>query len=197
MADLGLTELEAVNEILRAIGEPPAAALDTDGNGEVADAERALDTESRRVQMQEEWPECVDYGTTLTASGGVITVPSTTLWIRGIAPKQFSNITVQGDSVYDMNRHTVTFVSATQVIYLDIGHERTFLSLSPPLKDLIVAEAARVFARRKMGGEIKDAQLTEERTRTDIAARRFGPQTEHRPTVTGPVAPQASQQRNG
>lgn len=45
-----MTTLEAVNEILEAIGEPAAAALDTGGTSIEADAERTLDKIDKRVQ---------------------------------------------------------------------------------------------------------------------------------------------------
>ena len=50
-----MTTLEAVNEIIEAIGEPRATALDTGGTSDVADAERVLDRESRRVQGERWW----------------------------------------------------------------------------------------------------------------------------------------------
>jgi hypothetical protein len=45
-----MTKLEAVNEILEALGEPPVNALDTGGDSIVAEAESTLDSEGRRVQ---------------------------------------------------------------------------------------------------------------------------------------------------
>lgn len=44
------TTLEAVNEILEAIGEPPVSALDTGGTSEEAEAETYLDRASERIQ---------------------------------------------------------------------------------------------------------------------------------------------------
>ena len=44
--------LDAVNEILEAIGEPPATTLDTGGTSEVAEAEIFLDRFNKRVQKR-------------------------------------------------------------------------------------------------------------------------------------------------
>lgn len=48
----GMTKLQAVNEIMEAVGEYPADALDTDGVSTVAQAERILDRENERVQAE-------------------------------------------------------------------------------------------------------------------------------------------------
>ncbi len=45
-----MTKLEAVNEVLEAVGEPPATALDTGGTSIEAEAEAMLDRVDRRTQ---------------------------------------------------------------------------------------------------------------------------------------------------
>lgn len=45
-----MTKLEAVNEILEAVGEPPASALDTGGTSIEAEAEDTLDKIDKRIQ---------------------------------------------------------------------------------------------------------------------------------------------------
>jgi hypothetical protein len=47
-----VTTLEAVNEMLEAIQQPPVTALDTGGNSDEGEAESILDRESRRIQQR-------------------------------------------------------------------------------------------------------------------------------------------------
>lgn len=194
MAVLGLTKLAAVNEIARARGEPPFSQLDpngAEGSSEQAEIERLLDTETRRVIEQEEWPECVSYGYALTAAGAIaggnqkITVPPLTLWIRGVAPKQYSQVTLRGDRVWDMNRHTDDFPIGT-TIYVDLARTIPFEELSPPLKDHIAALAAKLYARSVVNEPQREG-LREDAAKHDLSARRFGPQSERRPLITGPL----------
>jgi len=46
------SRLDAVNEILEALGEPPVDMLDTGGSSIVAEAETVLDRETRRIQKR-------------------------------------------------------------------------------------------------------------------------------------------------
>lgn len=186
MAVLGLDKLKAINEITRARGEPPFSSIDSDGTGEAAEVERLLDTETRRVLEQEEWPDSIDYATPLTVNDeGNIIAPSDTLWIRGAAPNQYKNVTVRGDKVWDINRATDEFPEGT-TIYVDICRSLPFEDLSPPLKDHIVARAAMLYAR-PMVSDPQRQGLMEDAASQDLSARRYGPQTERRPMVTGPM----------
>jgi len=57
---MSLTTLQAVNEILEGMGEPPVTALDTNGTTDEAEAETFLDRYNKRVQMAG-WAQNTEY----------------------------------------------------------------------------------------------------------------------------------------
>jgi len=67
MALAGMTTLRAVNQILRAVGIQPVAALDTGGYSDAAEAERYLDEAGEAVQSQG-WPENTEDNVSLNQS---------------------------------------------------------------------------------------------------------------------------------
>lgn len=76
-----MTTLEAVNELLSGLGEPPVTALDTGGTSEAAEAETYLGIALREI-MLEVWPQVADekrtvpvptYRLTVTGSTGSFT----------------------------------------------------------------------------------------------------------------------------
>ena len=64
-----MTKLEAVNQVLRAAGHYNARALDTNGNSNAAEAERDIDTESKKIQAQAGWTFNTVFDITLTPDG--------------------------------------------------------------------------------------------------------------------------------
>ena len=177
MAVLGLTKLEMLNQVAEAIGLPPATALPSsvpDTTSIYARAEDTLDRVGRRV-LGKGWPFNTVQAKAHTASGGgnAITVASTVLRIRCVAPGRYKDrLALQGDTVYLMDDDTTDFGSAVTV-YLDLINDLADIEdASPDVKELIAAEAAKEFQRRQKGSRIQDAFLSEETTRADIHADR-------------------------
>lgn len=59
-------ELDAVNDILASIGEPPVNTLEGDANADVANARRILNKINRQIQSKG-WTFNIEEGTTLQA----------------------------------------------------------------------------------------------------------------------------------
>ncbi len=176
MATLGMTKLEAVNAVLRAVGDAFVAALDTSGNSEASEAERILDYASELVQTRG-WPANTTYAKAHTAAGASneITVNSDTLRIDCVAPGRYrGNLTLSGDVVYNCAEGVSNFGSAVTV-YLDVVRELAFADTPPDLRHAIVTEAAQLYRRRKMPHPAVDAMLGEEKDRADMLAARMGP----------------------
>src|SRR3990167_1097615 len=114
MPMLGLTKLDAVNEMLEAINEPIAPALDTDGTSEVAEAERILDRISTRVQSRG-WPENTLFSKTLTPDGGNIKAPDKCVWLRPAGKNAHRHLVLRGEFVYDMDADSATAFGSTTI----------------------------------------------------------------------------------
>lgn len=72
-----MTTLDAVNEILAGVNEPPATALDTGGSTDVAEAETFLDRSNRTVQ-EEGWTFNTRDPYEITTASVVVTVGAIT-----------------------------------------------------------------------------------------------------------------------
>lgn len=181
MAVLGLTKLEMLNQVAEAIGLPPATALPSAGGDTTsiyARAEDTLDRVGRRV-LGKGWPFNTVQAKAHTASGGgnAITVASTVLRIRCVAPGRYKDrLALQGDTVYLTDEDTTDFGSAVTV-YLDLINDLADIEdASPDVKELIASEAAKEFQRRQKGSQVQDRFLTEETARADIHADRNMPE---------------------
>jgi hypothetical protein len=132
------TELEAVNAILRSVGESPVNAL----NGDFVDAEigrNILTEESRAVQSQS-WNFNTELAYPLTPDAeGRIFVPQNTL--RFIYPED-TNVIQRGLQLYNRETHSYTFteaVTATIVVAL------SFDLIPEPLRRFLAIRAGRLF----------------------------------------------------
>lgn len=185
MADLGMTKLDAVNEMLEVIDQPPVSSLDTGGTSEQADAERTLDRENTRVQSQG-WPENTTKAQTYAAAAGTVTLDSDTLWIKSAGSDQHRNLVLEGDQVYDADAAAL----ASADVILDRIRELAFVDCSPKLKDVITARAKQVFQRRKKTDLIQDQFLAQEYAATEIAADRHPLNPLAQPPNVRPILPQ-------
>lgn len=172
MAVLGCSKLEAVNEILEAMGKRPVPSLETGQATPAGDAEVILDRISRRMQAQG-FVENTDFNSTRTPTldGGVykITMEPATLYIRGCYRDQHRTFTLRGDQVYDADRRTDEFPDATP-INLDVVTELPFEDLSPRTKELIAVVAAKIAQRRHRGNPKQDEWLADEEIMAGMTA---------------------------
>lgn len=103
-----MTRLEAVNELLAGLGEPPVTALDTGGTSEAAEAEEYLDRAMREIVL-EEWPQNADHDRT-------VPLPTHRLTITGSTGTFTWNEVITVGSVTGTFSHIET-VSGTSYLY--------------------------------------------------------------------------------
>lgn len=191
MATLGMTKLEAVNEMLEAKGIKRVAALDPGGSSEAGSAEYLLDRIDRRIQEMG-WPENTEIGQTFTPSGNAITVNSDTLWIGGSTKHTADRYTLRADGVFDLYTNSLTITAA---IVLDRIKKLSFADLAPRTKELIAVSAATIFQRRTRGEALQDSWLAQEQILNDLMADRINSGMSPRPINPYPIFARAAASR--
>jgi hypothetical protein len=124
-----MTKLEAVNEVLEKVGEPPISALDTNGTSEAGEAETILDRETRRV-LQMGWAAntykdyqlyYADTAITVTGTGTFTYLEKVSQAVSG-ATGRF--IYLNGSTLY-LRRLTGTFDASNVITGQTSGATRT------------------------------------------------------------------------
>lgn len=193
-----MTKLDAVNELLEAIGLKPVTALDTGNFSEAGDAERTLDRESRRVQMRGFYGNQIK-SKAYVASGSLITPAADVIAIKSAGPTQHRNFALREQSgtmrAYDLDADTFTI---TGTIYLDITVEIPFADAPPDIQDAIVADAKQKFQRRFRANPEADQALAEERVQAELTTGRVTGRSSQERAAAPPFAlSQPGQQAGG
>src|SRR6202035_1294351 len=103
------TELDAVNELLGAIGEAPVNQLDNLGLTDAATARNRLYDAMRRVQKRG-WSWNTEYGLSLVPDAtGNVWVPSNTLKVTFVKASKDKGLTLRGSQIHDSRNHTNIF----------------------------------------------------------------------------------------
>lgn len=153
----GLSKLEAVNIMLRNIGEAPVASLvGASGDIYVSQAQATLEELTREVQT-EDWRFNKDYQYPLAPDGsGYITVTDSMVSVDA------SDISVQTvmrqGKLYNQDDQTFVWDDSLKC---DIQWEFTFEETPQYMRRYIAIRSARVFASRQLG-DIVGEQLTED-----------------------------------
>lgn len=84
MAEIGMTKLEAVNNLLRTVGMRPVSALDAGGTSDASEAERVLDEVTELVQT--DGHPSNTHTKSYTTSSGVAALDSDVLQIEVVWP---------------------------------------------------------------------------------------------------------------
>lgn len=163
----GGRRLQAVNEMLEAIGDPPVDVLDPGGSSAEGQAEAILGRETRRVLGEGPsdlggWVCNTLYRKRYTPDGnGHISLPDvTTIKVRENRYGWPSRpIVIRGERAYDMENDTDVF---TEDIFLDVVQDLSFDELPPKLADYVTMHSAWVFQRAMKRGSA-DEQLVRER----------------------------------
>lgn len=110
MPETPTTQLEAVNQMLRAIGESPVSTLVGDVGVDVVTAKQTLATIMKSVQT-EGWQFNTEYGYPLQRDGNnEITVPGNAASVDVVKGYYGDNDPVlRGTKLYDRKNHTYTF----------------------------------------------------------------------------------------
>lgn len=158
MASALMTELEAVNMCLAAIGESPVNTLSNTGLADVASARAKLLEFSRTVQSTG-WAFNTEERFPLTrAADGTITAPINSLKVSVDRTVSSALVALRGNNLYDKGNHTYIFtvdLLATIVFFLDWDE------LPQTARQYIAICAARSFQGTNLSSDTLD-KLTED-----------------------------------
>lgn len=156
-----MTELEAVNEMLRAIQEAPVTRLTGEGGVEVANALATLRSVSRKVQL----PGYVfnteyNYPLIPSETDGTITVPQDTIALD-CTPTSNVDPVLRGSRLYDRANRSYSF---DQTVYARrIVFRLPFEELSEITRVYVTTRAVREFHADEVGdSHQRSAHETEE-----------------------------------
>lgn len=162
-------ELDAVNDILSAIGEPPISSLDSEANADVANARRILNNMNRRVQSQA-WTFNIEEGVTLTPdtfSGLIKYLPT---YLRVLSSSGATNYVKRGEYLYDTVALTDVFTDPIQVTLVQL---RDYDEMPYCFRDLIVTKAARQFNMRFFGDDSIELKLAQEEQEAQVKCMEY------------------------
>lgn len=172
------TRLEAINEMLLAIGEAPVNQLGEEFEDSRI-AEKFLDAMNRRVQSRG-WPFNSEYGYTLHSNNdGFIEVPGNCLKID----TGCSQYVQRGSRIYDRYNHTYSLegsLSVDMVVAID------FEELPQPARDFITIAAGRQFQQKVVGSQGLDGFAREDERLAWIELRRLSIQSNNRNLFRSP-----------
>lgn len=165
----GLSKLQAVNKMLRSIGEFPVQALDTGGSTDAAVAESVLD-EVKLAVLGDGWNLNTAHNITLSRnSGNQIPIPTTALHIDSYGSFANSNYVRRGDYLYDLDNNTDVF---TESVTVSIIYDMEWDQLPAKLKHYITCRAALQFCIEGPADDRMVQFLTAERDDALLDARR-------------------------
>lgn len=108
------TELEAVNTMLRAVGDAPISDIEEPGLLNAVNAKETLRRVSRSVQL-EKWNFNTEYDYPLSVNGdGKIPLGSDMLSVDTYGVDNNRDVTRRGGFLYDKDNHTFTFTAAVK-----------------------------------------------------------------------------------
>ena len=146
MAEIGMTKLEAVNNLLRTIGHRAVSALDPGGISDAAEAERVLDRMVEQVQTDGH-PSNTEYKVYTSSGAGVVTLDTDVLWIECVHPGRHAGRlkAVAGNQAYNVYEQTATLASGAIEVGIWQRVEIPWADCTPDLKHAIVARAETEF----------------------------------------------------
>jgi hypothetical protein len=144
------TTLEAINQMLFAIGESPINKVEDSGLVDAAVALRTLTNVSREVQSAGwHWNIEINFSLTPDTDGNLI-VPPNVLKIDTVGIDADKDLVHRGARLYDRVNHTYTFtvpVLVEMVVMLD------FEELPEAARNYITLKAARRFQQNTVGSQ--------------------------------------------
>jgi len=167
-----LTKLDAVNLMLRNIGEEPVSSLTDTGLADAVSAESTLDDVSRSIQAEGLRCNTIwGFETTPThPTPGRITLPATTLIAQADGSDRYKDVSVWAEDdaffLYDHDNNTDQF---TEGVKIKLTTLKEFKDLSPVARDYITIEAAKAFAAVEVGSTFLQAVNAREARRIESA----------------------------
>lgn len=143
------TELEAVNQLLDAIGETPVSTLANNGIADAATARRMLHNVSRQVQSMG-WHWNTDFALELVPSipDGFLIIPANTLKVDTVGVDAQTRVVRRGSRLYSPDNHTYVFTKSLKV---DLVSLLPFEELPETARNYITLHAARRFQESQIG----------------------------------------------
>lgn len=152
-------ELDAVNDILGAIGEAPMNSLDA-SSSDVANARRILAATNRTVQAKG-WTFNIEESATIMPDSQTGQIPYLQSYLRVMGAGGQGQYINRRGYVFDRTGNTDEFDGPIQV---DLVRLRGFYEMPVCFRDLIVCKASRQFNRNFYGQqEIEQALAEQER----------------------------------
>lgn len=156
------TELDAVNEMLGAIGEVPVSDLELVGNTDTAIAVRTLRGISREVQSKGFWFNTDDAYTFTLNAAGKVPLPAPILSIRPLG-RGAVRLAPRNSFLYDLSNATDLFdpesPPAARVIWF-----YDYETLPETARRYIAIRAARIFQKNVLGSEALNVFTEEHET---------------------------------
>jgi len=148
MAETPTTELEAVNEMLAAIGEAPVNTLSGDLTAEVQVAVDTLRNTSRKVQLTGYWFNEEDEYELSRDVNNIVTVPGNTINIDITNEIAGVDLIERDGKLYDKTSHsfTLTFNPKCTITFFLSWNE-----LPEAAREYIKIKAARIYQDRLVG----------------------------------------------
>lgn len=142
------SKLEAVNELLDAIGESPVNTITNSGLVEAELAVSRLDKTSRQVQKRGwHWNTLKDYTIDPDDSDNIV-LPASTIEVDTSGTHAYKDYVRRGNKLYDRDKNTFTITDSVNV---DITLFLDFEDLPENARDYITMKAARKFQQRTFG----------------------------------------------
>lgn len=181
MAVLGHSKLEAVNQMLAALGLLPVSAIS--GNDEAERAEQFLNHWTRQVQT-EGYAGNMRHKT--YAAGTNVTVGSDVLRVECVAPGRYAgNIELKEDKLHCVTEDSNVIAAD---VHCHIWVEMTWEQCPPSLKDRILSFATQDYVARVKQRPDLMAVLEKQAQMSDVLSERPALRTEGIPPNTQPTS---------
>ncbi len=146
-----LSALDAVNEMLRSIGQGTISSLEYSESVDAENAKAILHDTSRKVQSRGWWFNRERCYPLLPDTSGNITLPADAL---KFAPEpRYRGVVNRGARLYDTTNHTYTFEQGT-TLRADITWFLDFEELPQDARNYIAARAGRLFQIGAVGSDL-------------------------------------------
>lgn len=160
--------LDAVNDMLAAIGEPPVNSLD-DQHADLKNAHRILLSVNKTIQSTG-WTFNIEEGATLRPEVNSLQIPYLQSYLRMTGAGGTGTYINRGGFVFDRTANTDEF---TGPITVDLVRGRDFYEMPTCFRDLIVATASARFNRNFFGSAEVAADLKEEMAIHKVACMEY------------------------
>lgn len=145
------TELEAVNQMLAAIGESPINTLEDSGLVDAEKAQQALKAMSRRVQKKGwSWNTDKAFTLALTSPDNFLQLPTNALKVVPAGNDRWRKVVQRGNRLYDTENSTYVFSAPIKVNLVSF---LPFEELPETARTFITLAAARKFQENEVGSD--------------------------------------------